>query len=134
MAADFALHPSIGSPPEIVERASWMRAHPTPPESLVWDWVRGRRIVGLKFRRQCPLGYYIADFYCHDIRLALEVDGTDHTRSDRQERDATRTQTLLADGITIIRLSAESILREPDRTHLRLIKLLTMMKPRPPPP
>ena len=56
-------------------------------ETLLWAELRARRLAGLRFRRQHPVLGYIIDFYCHELRLAIEVDGDSHV--GREECDPT---------------------------------------------
>lgn len=56
--------------------AKAMRREPTDAEYVLWQLLRGHRLKGLKFRRQVPLGPYIADFVCHACKLIVEVDGS----------------------------------------------------------
>ena len=60
------------------DRARRMRKSPTPSEDILWQALRNRQIHGLKFLRQHPIGPTIVDFYCHEKRLAVEVDGGIH--------------------------------------------------------
>jgi very-short-patch-repair endonuclease len=83
-----------------------MRREMTVVEALVWDAIRGRRVDGLKFRRQAPIGPYIADFYCPAIRLVVEIDGAHH---DLQvEADAARTRYLESKGCRVIRIRSDN--------------------------
>jgi isoleucyl-tRNA synthetase/very-short-patch-repair endonuclease len=66
-----------------------MRSEPTEAENVLWTLLRGRRFSGFKFRRQVPIGNYIADFVCYEARLVLEADGGQHGESRHDEkRDA----------------------------------------------
>jgi very-short-patch-repair endonuclease len=66
-----------------------MRKEPTETERKLWYALRDRRLCKLKFRRQVPMGRYIADFICHDQKLIVEVDGSQHAESAYDEkRDA----------------------------------------------
>jgi len=67
-----------------------MRRQLTKSEDLLWQALRKRQLTGLKFRRQHPIGPGIVDFYCHEKRLAVEVDGDIHLDRDVSERDRTR--------------------------------------------
>ncbi len=62
----------------------------TPEEIKLWDYLRGKRICGLRFRAQHPIDRYIVDFYCHPIKLVIEVDGRIHKSKDRMEYDIGR--------------------------------------------
>ena len=77
--------------------ARHMRRAPTSSEAKLWELLRGRRLEGLKFRRQAPVGRYVADFVCYRHRLIIEADGPFH--DDDAERDAW----LSSQGFRIVR-------------------------------
>jgi very-short-patch-repair endonuclease len=95
------------------ERARSLRRSMTLPEVLLWNALRARP-GGLKFRRQHPSGPYIADFYCHERRLVVEVDGEAHSRGDQPARDAARDRWFTKRGINLIRIPATAILNNID--------------------
>jgi len=66
----------------------------------------------LKFRRQHPLGIYIADFYCHKIRLVIEVDGSIHQKDDVKLYDIKRETELKNEGYTVVRFTNDKVLKE----------------------
>jgi len=79
----------------------------TPHETVLWERLRGRRLDGLKFRRQHPLGPFIADFYCAAQRLVVELDGGVHrTQLDRDEE---RTRQLEAYGYRVLRFQNSQV-------------------------
>jgi very-short-patch-repair endonuclease len=90
------------------------------PEKLLW--VRIRR-GELQFRRQHPIGEYVLDFYCPAAKLAIEVDGAAHDFGDRPQRDDRRTAWLKSEGIDVLRVPAEDVLRDPDEIADGLIRL-----------
>ncbi len=67
-----------------------MRKNPTKTEEIVWELLKNRAFNGYKFRRQHPFSTYIADFYCHEKQLVLEIDGKIHQNQKEydQNRDA----------------------------------------------
>ncbi len=81
------------------------------PEVLLWDRLRGGRLEGLRFRRQHPIGRYCLDFYCDDVKLAIEVDGYSHDVVDRPARDAERDAWLAARRIRTLRIPARDVLK-----------------------
>jgi very-short-patch-repair endonuclease len=83
------------------------------PEVLLWSALRARP-VGLKFRRQHPSGPYVADFYCHQARMIVEVDGEAHNRGDAPQSDAVRDAWFEERGIHVLRISAIAILNDLD--------------------
>lgn len=94
-------------------QAKALRAAMTPPEVILWQHLRGKRLASLRFRRQHPLGPYIADFYCHDARLVIETDGASHA-GDRRERDDQRDAWMNERGLRVLRIPAGEVLRNID--------------------
>lgn len=91
-----------------LDKARAMRKQPTETEALVWEWLKRRRLRGLKFRRQAPLYGYIADFYCPERRLVVEIDGPSH--DDRQSSDKERDTRLARKGVRTIRVTIAEVL------------------------
>ena len=88
------------------------RREPTMAEVAMWKLLRGRRLGELKFRRQMPIGPYVADFCCPALKLILELDGGVHAL--RFESDAARDGWLTAKaGFTVLRFDNEVVLRSP---------------------
>ena len=79
----------------------------TPAEELLWQRLRNRQLHGLKFRRQCPIGPYIADFYCAQYRLVVEIDGGIHQR--QIETDQSRTQQFAEHDYQVIRFQNRDV-------------------------
>ena len=75
-------------------RARSFRRQPTLAEATAWSLLRGRQLLGLKFRRPQVIAGFIVDFYCASRRLALELDGAPHDHPDHAEHDARHTQAL----------------------------------------
>ena len=80
-----------------------LRGSSTEPEQLIWSLLRDRRLHGHKFRRQKPLGPYVLDFYCHELRLAIELDGGQHNDAVHREADAQRDVFVASQGILTLR-------------------------------
>jgi very-short-patch-repair endonuclease len=110
-----------------------MRHDLRPAERKLWYFLRDRRLNGLKFRRQHPIGPFIADFYCPELRLIIELDGDSH--ADQSDYDADRTKWLEGNDHHVFRYFnhwvhdnlidvLESILRKAD--DIRLGKLLPL--------
>ena len=98
----------------LVERARELRKNQTPAEEILWEMVRDRRFLNLKFRRQHQIGDYIADFYCHDLKLIIELDGSVHKLSDVEKKDIKRDKYLRSLGFKILRIQNQTILDNPD--------------------
>jgi very-short-patch-repair endonuclease len=96
-----------------VNRARQLRKAMSKPEVLLWQALR-QRPEGLKFRRQHPSGPYVADFYCHEARLVIEVDGEAHDRGDAPKRDEQRDFWFAQRGFHVLRIPAVTIINDLD--------------------
>jgi very-short-patch-repair endonuclease/restriction endonuclease S subunit len=96
----------------LLDRAREMRRKQTPAEEQLWDLVRNRGFMGLKFRRQHQLGEYIADFYCHEHRLVIEFDGGIHLA--KRAKDHKRDAWMEAQGFKVLRFRNEQLVEEPE--------------------
>ncbi len=90
--------------PESLERARELRKGDTAAERRLWERLRGRRLNGLKFVRQLPVGPYFADFVCRDAKLIVEVDGVTHSSDEELRYDAARTEFLEGQGYRVMRV------------------------------
>jgi very-short-patch-repair endonuclease len=93
--------------PEQLSNAQRLRRDMSIPERVLWKDLRDRGLAGLKFRRQHPLGPYLADFYCDEASLVVEIDSSFHL--GRVEEDRRRTAWIEQQGIAVIRTSASEI-------------------------
>ena len=96
--------------PNIFQRAKELRNQPTDAERILWMYLRTRP-GGYKFRRQHPAGNYILDFYCHQLKLAIEADGSIHDKEENKITDIERQSYIESIGITIIRFTNNEIQR-----------------------
>ena len=90
--------------------ARYARRHPTDAEACLWRQLRRKQLAGLSFRRQHPVGRYLLDFYCHEARLAVELDGGEHAEASHLQRDTERTAKLQAMGIRVVRFWNHDVL------------------------
>jgi very-short-patch-repair endonuclease len=88
-----------------------MRHEPTEAERKMWLLLRNRRFVSYKFRRQLPVGSYIADFVCLSAKQIVELDGSQHAESTT---DATRDAYLQAQDFRVLRIWNNDVLARPD--------------------
>lgn len=104
-------YPRIVTPPEVrrkmIEIAREFRKEPTPGEKILWGSLRGKKLDGIKFRRQQPIGYFVVDFYSSLYRLVVEVDGPIH--ESQKEADAARQEILEILGLTVLRIKTEIV-------------------------
>jgi len=92
----------VGAKPKLFSYARDMRKDPTEEEKILWGQLRKMRNEGYIFRRQHPIDLFIADFYCHKLKLVIEVDGEIHDQTENQEYDDGRSGELDRYGITVI--------------------------------
>jgi very-short-patch-repair endonuclease len=92
-----------------VALARQLRRHPTDAEAKAWSILRGRRLLGLKFRRQQPIAGFVVDFYCAELRLAIEIDGEVHDAPAHAACDAGRDHILRTWGIKVVRVSNANV-------------------------
>ena len=95
---------------QLLQFAKSMRHAATDAENLLWQLLRAKRFMNLKFRRQHVIKPYIVDFYCHEIGLVIELDGSQHGMDDAIEYDAERTNFLEALGLTVVRYWNDDVL------------------------
>jgi very-short-patch-repair endonuclease len=112
-------------PPLATKNARAMRREQTDAERKLWLLLRDRRLGGAKFRRQAPLGSYIADFICLRRKLIVEADGGQHAEN---ARDAERDRWLAKEGYVVLRYSNFDILKNPEGV---LTDLLDHLRRRP---
>ena len=103
-----------------VAAARRLRRDATMPERLLWGALRDGRLGGLRFRRQHPIGTYIADFYCHSARLIVEIDGMSH--ADRAAADRRRTKYLESMGHCVVRFTNDDVLTDIDAVAEAIIR------------
>jgi very-short-patch-repair endonuclease len=84
----------------------------TLPEIILWQHLRGRKLDGLHFRHQHPIGPYILDFYCSSAHLCIEIDGQQHGTLDASRYDDARTAWLKGQGIRVLRFAASDVLKD----------------------
>ena len=85
----------------------YLRSNQTTAEKILWKHLRAKRFHGLKFRRQVPIGSYIADFLCLERKLIIEADGAGHRLQKR--RDEKRDWSLMQKGYTVLRFTNDQI-------------------------
>ena len=115
-------HSDVGT-----QRARELRKQSTRAERIVWRWFRDRRFGGWKFRRQYPIGPFIADFYCDALKLVVEIDGSGHLW--RWYYDEARMKYLRHVGIAVVRISNVQVCREPDAAADTIISAILSRLP-----
>jgi len=88
---------------ETLGNCRYLRKNATDAESLLWSVLRNRQVLGVKFRRQHQIGEYIIDFYCPEIKVAVESDGIGYKFKVRREKDKIRDEYLKSVGVDVVR-------------------------------
>ena len=98
-----------GADNNLFARAKKLRKQQTAAEEVLWMYLKTKPL-GCKFRRQHPYSIYILDFYCHPLKLAIEVDGLIHNDAEVKQNDQQREDILKQSGISIIRFTNHQIM------------------------
>ena len=99
----------------------------------LWKALRNRKLNGIKFRRQHALHLYIADFYCHELRLAIEVDGGVHENEEVRNHDRNRDAELNRLGVTVLRFTNKEVIEQTEKVLNKIDKVI-IKAPSPPTP
>ncbi len=116
----------VSTVPALKTRRRKLRSEATPQEVILWSRLRGEQL-GYKFRRQHSFGSYIADFYCREKSLVIEIDGSQHI--DHEQYDARRTAYLQSLGLRVVRFGNNEINSIIDGVMTRIMELLEERHP-----
>ncbi len=100
-----------GAIPFVFERARELRLNTSPAEQAMWAYLRTKPL-GVKFRRQHPLGPFIPDFYAHSIKLVIEIDGAVHAEHEQAIKDKLRQEGIESEGIFVLRFTNDTVMFE----------------------
>jgi very-short-patch-repair endonuclease len=118
-----------GAEPDILRTAAILRKNMTLAERVLWVKLKNRDIFKVKFRRQHPVWIFIVDFYCHEYKLVIEVDGEIHNESETKEYDLGRTAEIEKFGLKVIRFTNDQILYNIDSVVSEIHKNITELTP-----
>jgi very-short-patch-repair endonuclease len=96
--------------PKLKELSRELRKKKVLSEVLLWNSLKGRKMLGCQFARQKPIGHYIVDFYCPELRLVIEIDGESHR--ERIQEDMHRQKDLEAMGLEVLRFADRKVKRD----------------------
>ena len=108
-------------------RARMLRRRMTEAERKLWQMLRARQTQGHRFRRQVPIGRFIADFVCHEAGLIVEIDGGQHDPCSEQE--AARTEFLEGEGYRVLRFWNNEVLDNPEGVRSAIAEHLQRVTP-----
>lgn len=95
----------------LLEKARKLRNESTVSEIMLWKYIKGKQMLGYDFHRQKPLNNYIVDFFCNELMLAIEIDGSSHDTEEKLEEDNERQEKLEELGIRFLRFRDEEVKR-----------------------
>jgi len=98
--------------PKLKEFARKLRNNSTKSEIRLWQQLKGKQFFGYDFHRQKPLLNYIADFYCYELNLVIELDGYTHQFEEIVIKDETKQQELESIGLTVLRFDDEEVMKD----------------------
>src|SRR5438045_4817898 len=119
-SAESGMHMFYGASNLIFQRAEELRNTMTPAEEIIWKAIHINEWK-LKFRRQHPIANYVVDFYCHALKLVIEIDSSIHEVDEVKRNDAYRQQHLQELGLNVLRISNEEIFKN-KKNILEIIK------------
>jgi very-short-patch-repair endonuclease len=105
----------LGAKASTYQNAKELRQVQTEAEQKLWSFLRNKQLNGKKFRRQHAIADYVVDFYCHECKLAIELDGSFHQEEEAKENDEARTTLLNENGIKVLRFWNEEVIKEVEK-------------------
>src|SRR4030042_3457972 len=110
------------------EKRRKLRQEQTYAEKIMWQNLRNRQLLGVKFRRQYSVDQYVIDFYAPELKLAVEADGLIHELADQKQYDKARQEYLETFGITFIRITNKELLGNPNKAFERISEKIKRLK------
>src|SRR5690348_3964464 len=110
--------------PVLKTRRQELRKDQTETERIVWNIIRNKKCKSYKFLRQYSVGPYILDFYCPKLRLAIEIDGGQHSEKLRKQYDAERTNYLVGNNITEIRFWNSDVVENLQGVYQKILQII----------
>lgn len=111
--------------PKLKEFARQLRNNSTKSEIYLWKHLKGKQMMGYDFHRQKPLDNYIADFFCYELMLVIELDGYTHQLEDVIEKDKMKEKRLNDLGVKVLRFQDEEVYNDVENV-LRVIEAYIM--------
>jgi very-short-patch-repair endonuclease len=118
-----------GANPATMRAAARLRKNLTLAEYLLWKKLSDKEIFNVKFRKQHPVNIFIVDFYCHECKLVIEVDGEYHNDEYQCEYDCGRTSDLNNFGLKVIRFTNFEIINEIDQVINKILSAISEATP-----
>jgi len=118
-----------GASPNTFDKARLLRNNMTEAEKIVWDKLKNRKVFKARFRRQHPVGSFIVDFYCHEYKLAIEIDGEIHLKTEVNEYDDGRSHDIEKFGIKILRFTNNEVFTNLNKIIEEILENIAVFEP-----
>ena len=118
-----------GASPNTFDKARLLRINMTEAEKTVWEELKKRIVFKARFRRQHPIGIFIVDFYCHEYKLAIEIDGEIHLKNEVIEYDDGRSHDIEKFGIKILRFTNNEVFTDLKKIIEEILKTIEVFEP-----
>lgn len=109
-----------GAKPDIFQKATELRRNETEAEKKLWEYLKENQLAGFKFRRQHPIDIFIVDFYCHKVKLVIELDGGIHMKEETREYDKGRESELMNFDLKILRFTNNDVVNNIDNVIFKI--------------
>ena len=106
--------------PSETKKRRKLRQHQTNAEELAWRFLRNRQMLGYKFKRQYSVNHFVIDFYCPELKLAVEIDGGSHINPEQQKKDVIRQKYLEAFHIKFVRIKDEELFSNSNKAFSKI--------------
>ena len=118
-----------GASPSTFDKARLLRNNMTEAEKIVWEKLKNRKVFKAWFRWQHPIGSFIVDFYCHEYKLAIEIDGEIHLKTEVNEYDDGRSHDIEKLGIKILRFTNSEVFNNLKKIIVKILKTIAVFEP-----
>ena len=118
-----------GASPNTFDKARLLRNNMTEAEKIVWDKLKNRNVFNARFRKQHPIGSFVVDFYCHEYKLAIEIDGEIHLKNEVIEYDDGRSHDIEKFGIKILRFTNNEVFTSLNYIIEEILKTIAVLEP-----
>jgi very-short-patch-repair endonuclease len=118
-----------GASPNTFDKARLLRNNMTEAEKILWKKLKDRTVFKARFRRQHPIGIFIVDFYCHEYKLAVEIDGEIHLKNEVIEYDDGRSHDIEKFDVKILRFSNNEVFTNLNRVIEEIFKCIADLEP-----
>lgn len=124
---DMAYDMFYGAGKQIFERAEQLKSHFFPAEKLLWDYLKDGKL-GAEFKRRHPASLYVLDFYCHELKMVVEIEDTLHHLEDNKAKNPEREKALADMGIEMMRFTNREILTDVEEVLSKIKRMMYLRK------